>query len=164
MQAITHVASKLWARTTKHAVAVVAGICIVALSIASHDSLALHVSRRTLPTGAAQSVTTACAILLILVFWAVRAVSGTGLLGIAVANAGTANSTGRRKLTVSAAIFIGVVTDGVAPELASVGVAAVVLATTCRATTIALFVAFHDAVTTGLARNGSHVPVVGEAG
>jgi hypothetical protein len=65
-------------------------------------------------------------------------------------------------LTVAAAVFVGVVADGVVDELAGVGVAASVVVAAGFATTIALFVPFYDTVAAGLAGEESDVPVVGE--
>ena len=70
LQAITS-RSKLWACTAEHAVAVVASICIVALSVAAHDGFALHVSARALSTGTRKPVAAAGAVWLCLVFRAV---------------------------------------------------------------------------------------------
>lgn len=164
LQSIAHIASKLWTRAAEHAIAVVAGISVVALGIATHDCFALHISRRALPTSTAQPIAAVRAILLVLVFRAVRAASGTCLLGIALANASAADGVGRGKLAVSAAVLVGIIADGVVLESTSVGVTARILATASRTTAIALLVTFYDAVSAGLASDGSNVPVVSETG
>jgi len=50
--------SEFWACAADHAVAVVAGIRVVALCVATHDGLALHVSARALSGSAAEAIAT----------------------------------------------------------------------------------------------------------
>lgn len=86
--------SKLWARAAEHAVAVVTCIRIVALGITSHDRLALHVSARALTRSTRETVAAVRAILLSLVFGAVRGVAGTCFLRITYADRTAANCGG----------------------------------------------------------------------
>lgn len=141
--------SKLWACTAQHAVAVVTSIRIVALSIAAHDGLALHVSARALTRRASESVATVGTIGLCLVFGAIRRGARASFLWIAGADRGAADGIGRGELAVAAAVLVGIVTDGIVDELARLWVAACVVFATRLATTVALLVAFDDAVTAG---------------
>lgn len=164
LKTIASIASKLWARAAKHAVAIVTGISvIVARGQTAHERLALHVSRCALSTGTLQSVPTTIAIVLMLVFWAVGCVSGTGLLGITLTHTGAADGAGRGKLAVSAAVLVGVVTHSIVLELASAGIAALVVATALLTSTIAFLVTLNNTVTAGLACDGGDVPIVAEA-
>jgi hypothetical protein len=154
----------LWARAAKHAVAVVTGISvIVARRKTAHESLALHISRCALPTSTLQPISAAIAIVLVLVFGTVGCASGTGLLGIALADTGAADGAGGGKLAASAAVLVGIVADGIVLELACAGITALIVATALLATAVAFLVTFDNAVSTGLACDGSHVPVVAEA-
>lgn len=83
LQAVACSSAEFRTRATELAVAVVAGIGIVALRVAAHDSLALLVSRRTLSTGAAESVATAFTVWLSLILRTVRAGSIARLLRVA---------------------------------------------------------------------------------
>lgn len=113
-------------------------------------------------TGATESVATSFAVWLGLVLGAIRACPAACLLGIALANTWATNGTRRGEFTVATAVFVGVIADCISPELAGVGVAALVVATSRLPTTVALFVAFDDAIATCLAGNGSNASVVGE--
>jgi len=153
---------KLWACTAKHAVAVVASIRIVALSVATHNSLALHISACALPTSTCKPIAAAGAVWLCLVFGAVWRAARAHFLGIAIANRVAAHGIGRGKLAVAAAIFVGVIADGVVDEFAGCGVAACVVFAACGATAVTLLVALDNAVAAGLTGEKGDVSVVGE--
>ena len=71
LQSIANSASKLRASTAQHAITVVASICIVALSIATHDGLALLIPRGALSTSTLQAATAVSSVRLGLVLRAV---------------------------------------------------------------------------------------------
>jgi hypothetical protein len=86
LQSVTAVCAELRARTAQHAVGVIARICIVGLCITAHDGLALQIPRRTLSRRTGESIATARAIILGLVFRAVRIRSCAELLWVAGAS------------------------------------------------------------------------------
>jgi hypothetical protein len=65
-------------------------------------------------------------------------------------------------LAASAAVFVGVVADGVVSESASTRIAALVASTTLITATIAFFVAFYNAVAARLALDCDNAAIVGE--
>jgi hypothetical protein len=162
LQTIAHTSSKLWATAAEHAVAVVASVRVVALCIASHDCLALLVTRCTLATGACQPVTTTLAIGLGLVFWTVRTCSIACLLRVALASARATDSAGGCKLTVAAAVLVRVIANGSALEFARVWVTTLVVATSGCTATITLFIAFDNTIATCLPCNARDALVVGK--
>lgn len=97
--------------------------------------------------------TTVRAIFLGLIRWAERSVAGAFLLGITFARARPTHLRRGCELTVLAAVLVGVVADGVVPELACLRVAAAVVATVGFAAAIALFARLDDAVTALVPRN-----------
>lgn len=129
MKTVACTTAELRTATAEHTIAVVASVRVVALGITAHDSLALLVTGCTLATSALQSVTTALSIGLGLVLGTVRASAVASLLGIAVTSAGAADCVGGCELAAAAAVLVGIVTDGVALELAGLRVTALVVAT-----------------------------------
>jgi len=163
LQAVANTSAEFGAGAAELAVAVVASVCVVALGVAAHDGLALLVPGCTLATGTSKSITAAITIWLGLVFRTVGAGSAASLLGIAFANTGPTHSARGGELTVTAAVFVGVIADSVAPEFARSRVAATVATAACCSTTIALLIAFDDTVATGLTGDGADSPIVSEA-
>jgi hypothetical protein len=137
--------------TGEHAVAVVAGVGVVPLGVATHDGFTLLVARGTLSGSAFETTAAVCAVVLGFVFGTVGSVAGAFFLGIALAAGGATDRVGACELAVSAAVFVGVVADGVVLEFAGLRVAALVVAAGGIATAVALFVAFYDSVSAGLA-------------
>jgi hypothetical protein len=86
LQSVTAVCAKLRARTAQHAVCVIARVRIVGLCITAHDGLALQIPRCTLSRCTSESIATARAIILSLVFRAVRIRSCAELLRVAGAS------------------------------------------------------------------------------
>jgi len=165
LHAVTRVGAESGTTTAQSAAAAVAGIRVVILRVASHDRLALQIARRALAARTCHVVGAAARrVLLVLVLGAVRVGSGAALFGVAFADTGAADGRRRRELAIPAAVLVGVVAHSVRLELARSRIAAVVIATSRRATAIALLVALDDSVTASLACDGSDVPVVGEAG
>lgn len=162
LQAIADAAAEFRTSAAEHAIAVVAGIGIVSLSVAPHNSLTLLVSARALSTCASQTVTAVAAVILSLVFRAIGRTACAPLFGIALSSARTAHGSGAGELAISAAVFGRVVADGVALELARRGIAASIVATALLATAIAVLAFLDDAVAALLAGNGRDTSVIGE--
>lgn len=146
-----------------HAARRIAGVGVVALSVGPHNGLALLITRCTLARSTLQAVSTSCAIVGVLVGRTGGRVAGAYFLRVTIAVAFAADSALGSELTVAAAVLVGVIADCVVLELTSARVAAVVIATTFFAATIAVFIAFYDAVTTLLTGDGLDVFVVAQA-
>lgn len=163
LQAVADAAAKLGAAAGERAAPRVAGISLVALGVGAHEGAALLVAAGALPAGALQTIATAGAGLLPLVLGAIRRVAGTRLLGIASALAGAADGRVGGELALAAAVFVGVVADGVVLEAAGGGVAAGVVATLGLAAAVAVLALFDDAVAADGLADGGDAAVVCEA-
>jgi len=163
LQTKADVRSELRTCAADHATLAVARASVVALGVAAHSRLALHVATSALTGSALQALATAVAIWLGFVTRTATGVSRTDFLRVAVTSASPADGALRLELAVIAAVFVSVIADGAVLVLARFGVAARVVSAAFGATAITVFAGLDDTIAALLACNGRDVPIVREA-
>lgn len=83
-------------------------------------------------------------------------------MGVAFANARTTDGARRGELATAAAVFVGVITNGICLEAACGSITALVITALLLTAAITLLVAFYNTVATALASDGGDVAVVGQ--
>jgi hypothetical protein len=123
----------------------------------------LLIPARTLSARALETIPAARAVWLCDIGWASSRATRADLLWIAVPGRSTADGIGRCKLTLVAAVLVGVVADCARLELARGRIAAGVATTAIRTATITLLAFFHDAIAALLSTDGSDTLIRAEA-
>ena len=163
LHAVADVRAEVWTGATQRTRLAVASIGVVVASIAAHQSLALNISTRTLPTGTFKTAATILAIWSRGVGRAGSISTRAGLCRITLACASTADGARRGELTLRVTTpFVAWIADGTAVEFAGRRIAAWVPSAGLSASAVTVFAFFNNTISALVPADGNNTFVVGK--